>query len=538
MRSVGSAVRTIFRSNLGERQEAKPCVSWSAQRTLQLIGWLLLALHNSLTPVPCPLSAAEKVYSVEQLNAEKDQWPQWLDQIIKVEGQVISFAGRNQFRLKHCELPFHLTDASQLRTVDVGQNVELTGRIRKESGKLLFLASRAKLLGSHLEQFAAREAKLKSAKPDDWYELAQWAAERGKLYEEEELLARGRRAFGKGLQLEQSALPAGDFQARLALAKKVHERQPDAALEGELTHEAARIKWQQAEKDGTQPEFLDWLAEQFPASEKPLAEFPSELNRRYAAHPLETYRQADEEGRDQLVRLLALEAQLSRIVPLAKADGSNAIEIAERLASLAPERTDLIEKYREQGLRWRMGSIASASRQEALRLADDLKKHGQPDEAKTLLSSWIRSQEAKVRKDDQVALLQLADDYLQLANDEPAAVRLLMAAHNLDPSVEEAGDRLKQLGYRWDHDRWIKSDTADSASGLGKSSHQLRAEMTADQVRKLLGKPTGITRVMNGKGVDEVWSFSQPGTPRLFVYFTSPGGKNSLKVERYLTEQR
>lgn len=502
------------------------------------VGWWLagyMLLHGFNTSLLC---AAEKVYSVEELNAAKDQWPQWVEQIIKVEGQVISFTGRNQFRLKQCELPFHLTDVNQLRAVDVGQNVELTGRIRKEAGKLFFVAMRAKTLGSHLEQFAAREAKLKSAKADDWYELAKWAAERGKFYEEDELLARGRRAWRKGLQLEQAALPAGDFPSRLALAEKVHENFPDAALEGELIHEAARLKWRKAEQDGTEQEFLAWLKDQFPASAKPLVEYSAELNRRYVANPQETFRLADEVVRDQLVRMLALEAQLSHILPRAKADGSNAIEIADQLASLAPERTDLIDKYRELGLKWRLGSIASASRQEALQLADNLKERGQPDEAKSLLASWIRSQAAKVRNDDQVALLQLAEDYLQLVNDEAAAAKLLMAAHELDPSLEEAGNRLRQLGYRWDQDRWMKSDASDSALGPGKSSHQLAKDMTADQVRKLLGKPTGMTRVFHSKGLDEVWSFSQPGTPRLFIYFKSPGGGAALKVQRYLTEQR
>lgn len=500
------------------------------------IGWCLSLLALGWLP-PASLVAAEKIYSVEELNAEKDRWPQWLDQVLKVEGQVISFAGRNQFKLRHCELPFHLSD-EQLRAVDVGRNVELTGRMRKESGKLIFLASRAKVLGSHVEQFAALEAKLKSAEPDEWYELAHWAAARGKFYDDDELLTRSRRAWRKGLQLEHAALPADDAQARLDLARKVHEHQPDAALEGELTHEAARLRWRQAEQDETQQEFLAWLTEKFPASAKPLTEFPGELNRRYLANPLETFRKANDEDRDKIARLLYLEAELARILPRAKDDGSNASQIADELASRAPERTELIEKYRELGLRWRLGSIASASRQEALRLADDLKARDQAEDARTLLKSWIRSQETKVRQDDPVGLLQLADDYLQLVDDEPAAVKLLIAAYELDPSLEDAGDRLKRLGYRWDQNRWTKGDDADAPLGLGSTPHQLAEGMTADAVRQLLGEPTGITRVISRKGVYQVWSFAQPGTPRLLIHLEQPPGGNPPKVTRYLTEQR
>src|SRR5262249_52056916 len=119
-----------------------------------LAGLMFLNSANSLCADDAPLSTAEFV-------DQKDQWSTWIDRPLKVEGRAGSFVGRNQFRLVHCELPFHVSD-EQRRTVENARNVELAGRVKKESGKLVFVVDRVKPLASDVEQFTTREAKLKS----------------------------------------------------------------------------------------------------------------------------------------------------------------------------------------------------------------------------------------------------------------------------------------------------------------------------------------------------------------------------------------
>lgn len=480
--------------------------------------------------------AADKIYTTQEFLAEKEQWPEWIDMSFKVEGRVGSFVGRNQFRLIHSDLPFHVSD-EQRRTVDAARsNVEVTGRLKKESGKLIFVVDRVKILGSDVEQFSTKEAKLKSPKAEDWYELAKWAEARGKFYGDEELTAKARRVWMKGLQLERASLPPNDMEARLAMVEKLHLHQPDAALEAELVHEAARLKWQAAQKAGAIKPFAEWLTKHYPASVKALAEFPAELNRQYEANPLEAFRTADAADREILSRLLFLQVEQVRILALAKADGSNASQIADELAARIPERSDLADKYREQAFGWRLKSIASAPRQEALRLADDLKSRDRADEAQELLGRWVRAQELRTLKDDPVSMVQLADEFLQLAQDEPAAVKLLAEAHALDPTFEDAGDRLNQLGYRYEQNRWIKGGSPDSPAGTEKVPGQLSLGMTAEAVLLLLGEPNGKTRIITRKGTQEIWSFGRRGTPRLLIHLHQPAGGNPPKVTRYLTE--
>lgn len=483
--------------------------------------------------------AADKVWSIEELNDEKEKWPEWIEMPLKVEGRV-STVSRHQFSFVHCkQLMFRVTE-DQSRTVGNVRNVEVSGRVKKdkENGKLFFAVDRVKILTSDVEQFETREAKLKSTKADDWYALARWAQSRGKYYEDEELLAKARKAWTKGLNLERANLPANDADARLALAEKLREQQVDASLQGELIHEAARMKWQQAQKEGGLEKFAAWLKETYPEAEKPLEKLPKEQGQRYETNPLETFRSAKETDRDTLWRLFFIQVELARILPGAKPDFSNASAVAEELLARVPERSDLIDKYREQSFQWRIKSIAGAKREEALRIAEDLKSRDQPDEAKKLLSGWLRAQEPRFRKDGPIGLMQLAEDYLQLAEDEPSAVKLLAEAHTLDPSFTDPGERLKQLGYHLEQNRWIKGNAPEMPANADKAPSQLAVGMTAQAVLQLLGEPNGKTRIITNKGTQEVWSFGRRGTPRLMIHLQQPANGEKAHVTRFLTENQ
>jgi hypothetical protein len=485
-----------------------------------------------------PAFAADKVWSIEDLNVEKEKWPDWIEMPLKVEGRV-SAVSRHQFRFVHCELTFRVTE-DQSRTVGNARNAEVSGRMKKdkETGKLFFAVDRVKIQSSDVEQFEVREAKLKSTKAEDWYELARWAQSRGKFYEDDELLAKARKTWAKGLNLERANLPANDADARLALAGRLREQQVDASLQGELIHEAARMKWQQAQKDGALDAFAAWLKKTYPEAVQPLDKLPREQSQRYETNPIETFRTAQETDREALWRLFFIQVELARILPTAKPDFSNASAIAEELLARVPERDDLVEKYREQSFQWRIKSIAGAKREEALRVAEDLKSRDQPDEAKKLLRGWLRAQESRFRKDGPIGLMQLAEDYLQLANDEPAAVKLLAEAHTLDPSFSDPGERLKQLGYHLEQNRWIKGNAPDMPANADKSPSQLAVGMTAQAVLLLLGEPTGKTRVITNKGTQEVWSFGHRGTPRLMIYLQQPANSEKAHVTRFLTENQ
>ncbi len=491
---------------------------------------LLLTLLLVCTSV----QAAGNVFSVRELKDRQGEWPEMLEAPFKVEGRVGSVS-RVQFRFIHCDATFRVTE-EQSRTIGSVRNVEVSGRFKrdKDNSKIFFAVDRVKILPSDSEEFESREAKLKTREAKEWYELADWADSRGEFYQDDDLRAKGRKARTKGLEYERINLAADDFEGRVSLAERLRKAGGDAELVAELTHEAARIHWSEAQRTRSMNLFLAWLKKTYPASVKPLEEIPRELARRYDDKPNETFQKATPEDRDILTRLLYLKVESARILAGAKADNSNAAEIAEELAARVPERTDLIEKYRGEGMKSRLKSVGSASRAEAVRLSEELKAEDKPLAAKEVLLGWIRAQEARVRKNDPIALIQIAEDYLQLLKDEPMAVKRLIAAHELDPSLEDAGDRLKQLGYRQLDQQWIKGGAAD---GPSPDAHgQLAVGMSGAAVLQLLGEPTGKTRILSRSGTQEVWSFSPRGSARLFIHLTRPAGQPP-RVTKFFTAQ-
>ena len=483
-------------------------------------------------------AADDDVWSIARLNAEEDHWSDLIDKPLKVEGRV-SAVSKFQFRFVHCDLTFHVTE-EQSRQVGLVRNVEVSGRFIKvkETGKLMFAVDRVHRLGSDVDQFDAREYKLKSTDAADWFELADWAQSRGKFYDDEELAGRTQRARKKGVQLERQSLPEGDDEARFAMAAKLNEWKLEPALREELIHEGARLKWQAAKEDAARRgRFAEWLKTAYPRSATPLKEFPAELNQKYSARPLETFASADEPTRRVLKRLFYMQVALAEILDRAQPDGGNAADIAKDLKDLVPEREDLIEAYRESAFQWRLKSIAGASRQEALRLAEDLKSRDDSEAARELLRGWIQSRETRLRKDGPIGLMQLAEDYLQLVEEEPTAVKLLAEAQRLDPSFSDPGERLKQLGYRLDDDRWVKGDGPDAGEPAQKGHGELELGMSAADVLALLGTPTAKGRIITGEGMQEVWSFGRRGTPRLLIHLQRFKVGTPPKVTRFLTER-
>ncbi len=476
--------------------------------------------------------------SVASLVADKAKWPDRIDQPIRVEGRV-STVTKHQFRFVNCELTFHVTE-DQSRTVGKSANIEVAGRFRKdkETGKPIVIVERVKIAPTDTEQFDLREAKQKSTRPEDWLALANWAEQRGEFYRDNDLKLRARRATTKAIELEHAALPADDLPAREKLLARLSDRQLEPALQAELKQEIMHIRWQNAQSDSKKlPEFIAWLAKDKPASLEPLKSFPTELAKDYESHPLRTYRDADEKQREQFPRLLMIQAELARILPQAKPDGSNAPMIADLLKAKVPERADLIARQTEAGFQYRLKSVPTASRQDAIQLADELKTRDRSDDAKTLLKTWLTAQEPRLRKDGPIGLMQLAEDYLRLLSDEPTAVKLLADAHQVDPSFEDVGERLKQLGYQLDGGQWIKAGGEKKPAMTPDKAHsQLAMGMTSSEVLSLLGTPNAKSRVITGDAVYEVWAFGRRGTSRLLIHLQRPSLGDHPKVLRFLTE--
>src|SRR5690606_10702392 len=99
---------------------------------LMMLGFLLSGNSSA------SLSAADDLWSVERLIAEKENWSEKVNLPLKIEGRV-SAVSKHHFRMVHCDLFFYVSE-TQSRTLGNVRNVEVFGRLKKDaaSGKLVF----------------------------------------------------------------------------------------------------------------------------------------------------------------------------------------------------------------------------------------------------------------------------------------------------------------------------------------------------------------------------------------------------------------
>ena len=506
------------------------------------VAGLLNAIVVLLALAPTAF-AADSVWSVEYLNSRKAEWEQLAGPTIRLEGRI-AVHGKGQLRLAKCELVFQATEA-QLRSLSGKRSVELAGKLKKEDGKLSFEVAQIQVVPTDVEQFESRSIKLRNPRPADWYELGDWAAGRGRFYDDAEITKKALTAYANAVKIEWRALPANDGEARIQLARKAQEYKLPDEQRMEILHEGYRVLWQSALKS-EKPAPETWtklatrLASDLPGSTESLPQFPAELKQRYEREALTVYRESPEATRKQLHRLFYASVVLKSIEVEAAADGRDGNVIAERIERAVPEEQALAEKYRAAKLAWRLARAATATRQEIEQLANDYRSRQQPVLARQALQMWLQAREGRLREDGSLGLVQLADDYLALLRDETKAASFLKEAHKLDPSLEEVSRRLESLGYKLDRGAWTKDVAIKPAGDTPKpeaaSPGGIVVGMKASALRTLM-RPDSIGRAITSTGVIEVWSYGTPGTSRLIVHLVRTGPTGEAKVIEFGNER-
>jgi len=492
------------------------------------------------TAIVVPASAADTVWSVPQLMARKADWDRFVDSPLRIEGRISTFT-KTQLRFIRCDLTFRITE-DQARTLSSAKNAEVSGRFARDrdAGKLFFDVAAVKSQPVDGDQFRDREAALKNPRPEDWYALAHWAAERGRFYEDKDLLDASRLCTTRGLALESRELAKDDVDGRFGLAAKVRELDLPPALADELRHEAFRTWWSRATSGNSVRSddlaaLLKRAAVEWPNATSPMTAWPTELQEAYAQDPLGTYRQADDSQRAVLQRLFTGQVQLRQIAATAAPDGRNGVEIAEQIERLVPERRAVAEMYRDQELRYRQSKISTGTRAEALELAAAFRQRKRDDQAVETLRRWLSERAQRLAKTAGAPEhLALADDYWSLLKDEAAAVVHLEAARRLEPESEDVQSRYRELGYEWNGDRWAKptAATATTSPTLPAAPKSLAIGLTAAEVRQIQGGPTRIATVVSAQAVDEFWIYGKGNASRLVVQLSRRLHQSEPKVVR------
>jgi len=501
------------------------------------VSWLLLLAGSFL---PGSAFGAENVWSVEKLNGTKP-WDKFVESAlpIRVEGRLGGFGG-GQLRLLRCDAKF-MVDSHKLRSVAPKSTIELTGRFRKDGSKLEFTVEELRVVPSYVDQYDVRSSRLKRGTSGEWNELGDWISQLGRFYEDAELIKKGDEAYTKAIETEYAALKPDDAEGRFSLATRIDERKLSARRKMELVHEGLHIRWQRLQKATPADlkawqDFTEGLADHLSGTTQPILKLVRELQERYELDPVSTYRKADDELRNQLHRLFFVFATRKRLLQNSEADGRDGEEIADQIAELIPEEAALAEDQRRQNLTYRVAHLETATRTEIEDLAVKLRERNQNDKANQALVSWVKSHESRLKGDGIVGLLQLAEEYLSLLNKEAEAVEYLADAYRIDPTYEETKTRFAALGYQWRNSRWSKAEPGrpvESTMSDNKSPTGIRRDMSATDLRNLLGEPSSLSRAITSRGITEVWSYGPAGTSRLVVQLEQKGADATPKVTAY-----
>ena len=503
---------------------------------LRTLVWVTILVVSSLSRT---LAAADNVWTVQKLIDNKP-WDRFIGSplSIRIEGRL-GTSGGGQFRLLRCETVFTI-DGDKLRAIPSKSTVELKGQFKKNGNRIEFAVDDLKVVPSYVDQFEVKASKLRLPTPDDWIELGDWAAERARFYEDVELMKKAKDAYTNAIELNYRSLKPADAEGRFSLARKMDSLELSDRRRMELIHEGFRIQWKAAQKTDP-PDVSAWqqlaktLADQLPGANQPLKLVPPDLKEMYEQDPDSTYRKANDDSRIQLHRLFFVAVTKRILVHAESNDGRDGDLIADQIDKLIPEEHALAEKRRAAKLEYRTANIGVATRAEAENLATAFRLRHQNENARDVLSRWVKAHESRLKGDGVVGLLQLADEYVGLLNDEPTAVEYLTDAYRIDPTFDGVKTKLTSLGYQLKNSRWIKMSAlphrgSDSAP---ESLTGISVGLTATGLRTLLGQPRSLSRAITSRGITEVWSFGPVGSTPLVIRLEQKGRDIEPKVTEF-----
>jgi len=492
------------------------------RRFARAVLWCAAALIGGMLAA-APASAQDgDAVSVAEFVRQEARWPRMHGTTLKIEGRRLAL---NQERLlfKGCDLPFILGEGVRVPN-GPNRSVQVTGTLATRQGKQVFVVSRLKEVPTDAETLADRRGRLPADDASKWFDLADWAQQRGTFYDNDsELLTSAIELRRAGIMIEYRQLELNDIPGLYALSAKVEKLGLPPELRDQLIHDAVRRELKSVKpNDARQLDVvLTHVLNRLPRSgiAIPLPdghdEWPEpvvELEKKYLANPLETYELATFDDRSLLHRLIYARAQLQRIEMDAAADGSNGFKVAARIEKELPEFKAQIKAYREKEVDWQLTRVAQLTRDELLTLATRLEERGRESRAEEVKREWLTAQEPKLRETGAGGLLDLAQEHIALLNDTAGAARIYMELSRDRAGQATASARLVELGYQFDGNEWKKSsDVAPDGTDGAIRRGIVRKGMSSEQVRAAFGPPPSVVKFAVRGQVSELWVYPDHG---------------------------
>ena len=184
--------------------------------------------------------------SIEYFMSQRDQWKRVIGVTQTLEGRLSTFNSKS-VRFRNCPIPFHFAGKTPKLDSTV-KNVEVTGQLSLENGRIIFMVKSLQKKPSDREYFVREETKIDRAKPREWYALADWAKKRAAFYDDKELAQKALAAYKNGIEAEYRQLLVKQPELLLKLADRAQQYQLDPLFYEALHHEALVLDWQQLQK--------------------------------------------------------------------------------------------------------------------------------------------------------------------------------------------------------------------------------------------------------------------------------------------------
>lgn len=497
---------------------------------MPVLGTRIVLADDALSP-----KLQARVHSIAWLVENKKEWGGWsaIERSLTVEGRLAFRAG-SKLRMRGCVLEFVPEKGDELPAIPAGtKNLEIEGHFatREADGDVVFVVESMGNRTDDMSTFRNRRAALQVTSPDEWYELAEWALERGEFYDDEDLLAEAFKARGSGLAAERRGLAADDAEGLLALADKAERLEFSDRLVAQYRHEAWRLRWRQRHTPAEPAtadqlaEFAIQLAEALPGTDAkprlPEEKKSAETIRSYIRNPTTTYERAANDVRPRLHRAFFAEVELTRLLATLDPKLENEEAVAKSIDDDIPEHAAVAVELRGRSLDRKIAGVASMTRTEMTALADRLKKAGEEDRARELLRDWLAAKEETLRRDGADGLIQAANYYEALDNDERKVAQLLIEAHGLDDESPEIATRLEKLGYSLRNGEWVANDgrpIRDPAAPVAQAGG-VRIDMSPEQVVAVLGEPRSKSRIATAGQISEVWVYGARNASGFAIHF-------------------
>jgi hypothetical protein len=467
--------------------------------------------------------ATAQIVTVPQLLQQKNRWEQHARDQKKflIEGRFLSRVSES-FGMEKIDLVFRHPSTIRLPDrVRRGQTLEVAGTFLLDGNRLHFQVNQVHLREMDEEQLRRRALEAKDRPWDELLKLADEYTARADFYEDDVLRQEITAVRITALSVRRQQL-RGQSAPLKELLKTAEQLQLGPNAIQNLTWDWLLA----AEAAGEDPNSLTTAAKSLPGWNQTSLTPPQTLADAFHKNPSRAWEQTTESNRPLLHRLLYNRLQLASLRLQLKPDGSNGVAISRLTREQLPEAASAAAEFENLEVQWHLKNADNLNRQQLLESVQLLEQLGRQNESLQLRQRWLEAQEQRFGTKTLAGMLRTADETLFAAEQwrDPSlrdrAIKLLKAAweraaKESPAEVTTIADRLKTLG--WEHFRgaWMTREQMSSVPGndlqLAAREGRVVPGMTAEQVTRILGRPTRITRLGGSSILRELWNYQDAG---------------------------